>query len=1037
MLSRFLSNHVLANLLFILVLVMGAVSYVQMPRQQDPNINFNWIDITTLFPGASATDVESRVTDVIEDAVRNIDDIKFVTSNSRESVSSILIRFKDLDERSFDKRIADLRREIQNVQGDMPEGVEDSIIVEVTTANAFPTAAVVVSSAANDENLRRQAEYIKNDISRITGVDDVFGTGLADPEIQISFFPDRLLNTGVSATDLANTVRSHYQDLSAGSVRVENESWLVRVVGTSNDPNEVATLPINTANGEVPLSSLADVSRSREKPTRLVHYNGQPAIMLHVTKNASANILDLIERLNAYIDQRNTLGGQTGVDITLADDQTQVTKDALRIMQTNALLGLALVLIVTWAFLGGKVALLTCIGIPFVLAGTFVILRLLDQTLNVTVLLGIVISLGMLVDDAVVVVEAIYSRLQRGIETTQAVIEALREVFAPVTSAVLTTMAAFSWLMLLPGIMGKFMLVIPLVVITALAISLIEAYWMLPAHMVAANVNFRQPSRSQIIRTRALAGIRRFYVRWLIRSLRHPCLSLLGTAIMTALAIAAIALGMVRFDFFASDPQRIFYVNVEMPAGTTLEQTIRKVDEVEQRLQTHLQPGDARSVVGYAGQMFTEIVTLFGDSYGQLQVSLNPKTAEGREVDEILDALRDDVTSTPGAEKISIFRIAGGPPTTKPISVKVRGSDFEQIRAAADAIKTVLASNDDILDISDDNTPGQSQLTLRVNRDAARRAGIDPTVIARTIRLLVDGEVVATMQDRGETLSFRVKAQRNQLDSIDAVLAHTIAAPSGENVPLATLVHASTGRGEANIRHHNYRRAITVEADINKEKLDTVAANQFVQGQWDKIKAQYPDIDLDFSGELDDIYESLSAMLRLLFMGLGLIYLILGTQFRSYFQPFLVIVSVPMAGIGVVLGLLVSQQPLSLFTLYGLVALAGIAINAAIVLISKANSNLERNFTVAQAIVYAGRRRVVPILITSFTTIAGLFSLAVGLGGKSLLWGPVASSIVWGLGFSTLLTLFVTPTLYQMFMRFSYRAKRPSRRGFGRAIRSG
>lgn len=1025
MLTRFLSNHVLANLLFVLVLVMGTVSYLQMPRQQDPNINFNWIDVTTLFPGASATDVESRITDVIEDAVRNINDIKFVSSNSRESVSNILIRFEDLDERSFDKRVADLRREIQNIQADLPDGVEDSVIVEITTANAFPTAAVVVSAPANDENLRRQAEYVKNDITRIDGVESVFGTGLPDPEIQIHFYPDRLLNTGVTAVDIADTVRAHYQDLSAGSIRVDNENWLVRVVGTNNDPDLLATMPINTANGEVPLSSLADVKRGREKATRLVHFNGRPAVMLQVNKNANANILDLIERLNAYIDQRNTLDAQTGVDIIMADDQTQVTKDALRIMQTNALLGLALVLVVTWAFLGVKIALLTCIGIPFVLAGTFIVLGLLGQTLNVTVLLGIVISLGMLVDDAVVVVEAIYSRLQRGIDATTAVIDALREVFAPVTSAVLTTMAAFSWLMLLPGIMGKFMLVIPLVVITALAISLVEAYWMLPAHMVAANVDLRSPSRGQRARNRALATIRRVYLRLLIATLRHPCLSLVGTAIMTGLAIFAIAVGMIRFDFFASDPQRIFYVNVEMPAGTSLEQTIEKVDEVEQRVQTHLQPGDARSVVGYSGQMFTELVILFGDSYGQLLVSLNPKTADGRDVDEILDAMREDVTSTPGTEKVSFFRIDGGPPTTKPISVKVRGTDFAQIRDAADVIKQALATNSDILDITDDNTPGQSQLTLRVNRDASRRAGINPAVVARTIRLLVDGEVVATMQDRGETLSFRVKANKGRIDSIDDVLNYTIAAPSGDDVSLATLVHTSTERGEANIRHHNYRRAITVEADIVKENLDTVTANQFVEQEWDKVKSQFPDIDLDFSGELDDIYESLNAMLRLLFMGLGLIYLILGTQFRSYFQPFLVIASVPMAGIGVVLGLWVSQQPLSLFTLYGLVALAGIAINAAIVLISKANANLQRNFTVSQAIVYAGRRRVVPILITSFTTIAGLFSLAVGLGGKSLLWGPVASSIVWGLGFSTLLTLFVTPTLYQIFMRFSYRVKRP------------
>jgi len=1021
MLIRFLSNHVLANLLFVLILVMGAVSYVQMPRQQDPNINFNWIDVSTLFPGASAADVESRVTDVIEEAVQNISDIKFVSSNSRPAISSILIRFEDMDERQFDKRVADLRREIQNIQSEMPDGVEDPVIIEVTSANAFPTAAIVVSGAANDENLRRQADHVLSDIKRIDGVDSVFATGLPEPEIQIDFFPERLQNSGISAVYIADYLRAHYQDISAGTVQVENESWLVRIVGTSNDPERVAQLPIPTLNGEVPLSQLASVQRGREKATRLVHFEGRPSVMLQVNKKASTNILDLIESLNEYVDSRNTLADQTGVDLNLADDQTQVTKDALGIMQTNALLGLALVLVVTWLFLGSKIALLTCIGIPFVLAGTFVVLRLLDQTLNVTVLLGIVISLGMLVDDAVVVVEAIYSRLQRGIDASRAVMDALREVFAPVTSAVLTTMAAFFWLMLLPGIMGKFMLVIPLVVIVALAISLIEAYWMLPAHIMAANLNFKNPSRTQRLRTRMLSAIRRGYTRILIKSLRFPVLSILGVSTMIALSVLAINTGLVRFDFFASDPQRIFYINVEMAAGTSLDKTIEKVDEVEQRARRHLEPGDARSVVGYAGQMFTELVLLFGDSYGQLLVSLQPKSKDGRGVDEIMDAMRDDIMSTPGVAKISFFRIAGGPPTTKPISVKVRGTEFEEIRAAAESIKQRLSEKPEFLNIADDNSPGQNQLTLRVNREAAQRSGIDPVTIARTVRLLVDGEVVATMQDRGEQLSFRIKAVTRPLSSIDEILDVSIPAANGNDVPLTSLVEIGTGRAEANIRHYNYRRAITVEADIDKELTDTVSANDFLKDEWEKIRDQYPGIDLDFSGELDDIYESLNAMLRLLFLGLGLIYLILGTQFRSYFQPFLVIVSVPMAGIGVVLGLLVSQQPLSLFTLYGLVALAGIAINAAIVLISRANANLDLGMNTNTAIVYACRRRVIPILITSFTTIAGLFSLAVGLGGESLLWGPVASSIVWGLGFSTLLTLFVTPTLYRLFMRFSSR----------------
>ncbi|MDX1656129.1 MAG: efflux RND transporter permease subunit, partial [Candidatus Competibacteraceae bacterium] len=328
-----------------------------------------------------------------------------------------------------------------------------------------------------------------------------------------------------------------------------------------------------------------------------------------------------------------------------------------------------------------------------------------------------------------------------------------------------------------------------------------------------------------------------------------------------------------------------------------------------------------------------------------------------------------------------------------------------------------------IRDITDDDERGLKELKLTINQDAARRAGIDPAQLSRTLALLVDGEVVAALQDQGETVDVRVKALPAALDSLDQLLRQTLPLPQGGRIPLAELVVADTRRSEGNIRHYNFRRTITVEADIDKTLTDTVAANGFIRRQWDEIRDGYPDVNLDFSGELDDIQESLDAMAGLFLFGLGLIYLILGTQFRSYFQPLMILSTVPMAFTGVVLGLLITRNPLSLFTLYGVVALAGIAVNSAIVLISAANDRLEAGMSVLHATLYAARRRVVPVLITTLTTIAGLFSLATGLAGSSLIWGPVATAIVWGLSFSTVLTLLMIPLLYRIFMGWTHRRR--------------
>ena len=297
---------------------------------------------------------------------------------------------------------------------------------------------------------------------------------------------------------------------------------------------------------------------------------------------------------------------------------------------------------------------------------------------------------------------------------------------------------------------------------------------------------------------------------------------------------------------------------------------------------------------------------------------------------------------------------------------------------------------------------------------------IDP--LARTARLqpglrnLAISEAAAEMRDSGEKLEVRVRAARKPMTDVAQLLDDPIALPRGGSTTLGALVHTETQSGLGIIKHHNLRRAITVEADLDKEVIDTLAANQQVQAEWAKVRHNYPNSDLDFSGELDDIEESLDAMKGLFLFGLGLIYLILAAQFRSYWQPLMILVTVPMAFTGVVAGLLLTQNPLSLYTLYGVIALTGIAVNSAIVLIDAANTRLKSGMSVLHASIYAARRRLIPILITSTTTIAGLFSLALGLGGKSLIWGPVASSIVWGLGIATVLTLFVMPLIYRLAM---------------------
>lgn len=1035
-LERFLQHHVLANLTFVLILVMGILSYLSLPKEKDPTINFNWIQISTFLPGGSPGDIEKRITQPLEEGIAKVSDIRFISSSSREAMSSILVRFEELDERLFDKRLADLRREVQQVENDrLPEEAESPLILELTSSSAFPTATLVLQGKAYDENLRFYAHELEKEMERLSYVQRVDAIGTSDPEMVVAIDMDRLTGLGLSPTMVAETIRAQYKDTAAGNIEIQDQQWLIRIIGSSGAPAYLAKLPIQGIKSQVLLGDIADIYMAQEKLTMKARYKNEPAIVFSIFKKDKVNTLEMVDELKRFIAEKNRLSKVTGISVILVDDTTLPTRKAINIMQNNALIGLTLVLLVTWFFLGSHIAFFTTIGIPFTLSGTLWVLQGLGQTLNNAVLLGIVIVLGMLVDDAIVVVESMYSRMRHGMESTRAAIESLKEVVAPVTTSVLTTMAAFLPLMLLPGIIGEFMLVIPLVVTIALAISLVEAYWMLPAHIIASKPNYSKKNgngqkRLLNFRERFTHGLQIFYIRLLIRSLRQPKSMLIALVILFSGAVYTVQSGKIRIDFFAGEAFPIFYANLKMKEGTPIDYTLEKVQQLETKIKQVLKREDYREIASYSGVYFTQTEAFFGEHYGQIMVSLADEISTP--LPEIHAQVKQEFEQMVGVEALSLLQLEDGPPVSRDISIKVQGVEFDIIESALVDLKKILVELPDIENISVIDSSGSMELALQLNQDAVHRAGLSPAHVMRDIRILTEGEIVTSLQHRGEEVEVRVKtAKHTQPETTPSsappqTLENWLNTPIAFydqstdkilTVPLYELVEADYQYSRSEIRHHNLQRVVLIEADSKQGGRNTLEINRVIQEHWQKLQIKHPGVSLDFSGKLDDLEESLDAMPGLFLMGVGLIYLIIGTQFRSYFQPLLIIATIPLAFTGVVAGLFLTNNPLSIYTLYGIVALVGIAVNASIVLISAANVRLRQGMSVNHAIIFAARRRIIPILITSLTTIAGLFSLASGFAGKSLIWGPLATAIVWGLAFSTLLTLFVIPLLYQFFMK--------------------
>ena len=1034
MLRKLFSNHVFANLIFVLVLLVGTTVYRELPREEFPDVNFYWVDITTFAPGMTASDVESRVTVVIERAIRNTPDISYATSFSRENVSSLTVRFEDdISERQFDKRVASLRREIQNKRSELPDEIDDPVVTEIDTSTAFAVGTVVVSSEDDGINLLEQAQTIKKDLEAIEGVNLIISSGLHPRELQVRLEPELMEGLGIAPTEVADTVSMYYRDFSAGTNRVGTQAWAVKIDGMQPDAAYLAQLPLLMRANEINIGDVATVIYDHEEPKSLVRMNGKPAVLFGVTKQRGANSLGVIDELKRYIETRNLSSDTSGVVVTLADDQSINTRNAISVMQRNAMLGLFLVLIMTWLFLGPRIAIFTCIGIPFIIAATFWVISLMGFTLNTIVLLGIVISLGMMVDDAVVVIESIYYRLQQGMNRMDASIAALQEVAAPVTTAVLTTIAAFMPLILLEGVMGQFMSNVPWVVTIALLMSLVEAFWMLPVHVMGTQKGYDPNNKMNRWRRRWQRKLRNRYTRALVFVIKRPLLIIISCILLVILAVSSSMLGiinpklyqhplakqlLIKYDFFKTDNYPLFYVGLEMPNGTPLEETLLSTLALEDQLRTVLQDNEISSIVSYAGKMESDNTPLFGNQYGQILVSLKQHLPPDRNAESISNEVREIIDNYANASRTNLLLISMSPPVGKPVSIKVMGDNVGDLRRASDELQAVMAENTALLNITDDDSPGLMELSIQMNTDTIQRAGLNPLFVARNIRMLVDGEIVAAMQFRGEELNVRVLPDNDNLEEIDQILDNTLPTPNGP-VTIRSLTDVERGAGMNDIRRHKFRRAITVESDIDVSQIDTIAANNFINQRWQDIKDSHPGVSISQEGQVDDIVESLNSLGGLFLFGLLLMYLIIGTQFQSYFQPFMIIATVPLALIGVVLGQLVSGNSISMFSLVGIVALAGMAVNAAIVMISAANDRLRQGMSVAHAAIYAGRRRVMPIIITSFTTMAGLFSLAAGIGGKSLMWGPLANAIVWGVMISSTLTLFLMPVIYMIFMPYS------------------
>lgn len=1006
-----LRSHRLADLVLAVVLALGAWAYFVMPRAQYPEVELNWVAVAVVWPGAGAQDVEREIAVPLETAVRRVPDVSLVTTTSRDHVASLLVRFADAPHARFERSLAALDREIRQAAAAFPREARPPQVIELTSSNFFPTAMVVVSGEAADGRVCRLAESTKQALERLPGVGRVWAYGLRGRELSVGFDPKALERRGVALEDLTRAVAEQTRSLPAGMADIGGRRYAMRVEGLPANPDFLGELPVADAQGRpVPLSELAKIGMGVSPARELVRLDGRPAVLLSVTKRENVNTLQITGAIRALIADKNQAFG--GPMLTLLDDQSAVTREAIGVMEVNALFGLAVVLAVTWFFLGRRMALLTSLGVPFALAGMFLALHLLGQTLNVSVLLGVAIVLGIPLDDAVVVADAIRRRLTAGMDRLTAVSQALKEVARPVTASVLATCLAFLPLLFLPGLMGRFMFVTPLAVILTLLMSMIASLWLLPRHAASwGGTEGRGGWREGMARRLRLA-----YGRALARAFRRPAavMALFGGVFLVA--GAAVGLEWVKPRWFASDPLRVFNINVRMPAATPLETTLQAARALELVARRQARPGELNATLATAGIQFTPSELAMGEHLGQVTVSLAPESAGGRGVEGFVAALRPALKAD-GAENVSVQVLSADLPMLSYLSLRLSAAPMERLAAAAADLRRALEKQPGFSDVHDDASSDRPGMNLRVNAPAAARAGLDPFKLAALVRLHFEGVSVGKLADGEDTLDVVVRGQPMSAEALQGWLASPWKLPDGRLVKPAELFSLRMEGVPDELRRVNGERTVTLRAAFNQDKLTARQALAAVNAAWDGLQARHAGVRLAQGGEMDDVKASLNNLLGLLALGFALMYGLLAAQFGRLVLPLVILATAPLALAGVAIGLLATGQPLTLYTLYGCVALSGVAVNASIVLAAAGEDRQARGQLPMTAAFNAARRRLLPIIITTLTVIGGLISLAFGWGGNSLLWGPVASSIVWGLAVATPLTLFATPLMHGWLMR--------------------
>lgn len=1048
-------NRVAVNLLCILLLVAGWMAADQhLKLDLFPDVSTNFIQVSTLDPTTgSAEEIERTVTVPIEVELAGVRGVKRIRSFSEDNFSNIFIEV-DPSITVIDPVLNEVRQAVDKAKAKLPTTIEPPVIEEFDIPFPLVTFTISYPPGFDPMSIRADLERLERRLRMIPGVSQVLVDGLDRREVWVEVDPHKLEASGLSLEEVAEAVRRKNLNAVAGRIDAAGGQRVVRVMGEIQAAEDLSHVALKTRDGRtLLLRDIAIFRETTEEPRTMGRADLQPAITFTIVKKKGSDAIETV-KASRKVFAEETRDLPPEVTARTLSDSTRFIKVRIGTVIENGIQALVFVTILLMLMLNWRLALLVAIGIPISFAGVFIVLYIGGYTINLLSLFGMIMALGMVVDDAVVMAENAYRHLQAGESPRQAAIEGSREVFWPVVGSVSTTVAAFLPLIWAEGIIGKFLMIVPVVVISALVFSLVQAFVVLPSHLAdfvkrgktAAELAALPPAKGAARFSRAIALTYRDLrdgVDRLLRAVIAVYLHLLSIALRWRYAAGALFLGLlaavgglvgaglVPFKLFSTDFADLIFVKAELPADFSLKQTSEAVSRLERRIAEALPPSDVLSIITRVGARFdpSNDFLEYGTNLALITVDIDEENPACRKPSEIARDLRRILPEFPEFKLLTVQIEEGGPPVGRPVNIELSGSSHPALLAAAADAEKRLEQIPGVFNVGDDFPRGKTELRVRVDPARADQAGLDPTAVSRALQGSFFGLEAGRIRWGNEEVVLRVKFAESKAQDPEVLHGLKIVNRLNEAVPLDSVATIETTTGLSRVKRSNQERVVTVSADVDSRTITSVKANSMIEEWIPELEANHPGVSVSLTGESEDTDRSVASMKFAAVVAMLLIYGLLAVITNSFLQPLVIMAVIPFGIVGVIFGLLAMGKPIGLMSIMGTVALAGIVVNNSVVMVDFINQHrhkaahwkgsasrevpfLSRRHTRWRSILRSAALRFRPVFLTSATTIVGLLNLAFTSSGQEQFLAPMAQAIVFGLAFATLITLILIPCLY-------------------------